>query len=622
MNAIFVTNNSSRLRSIYLFVVLISSSLLTIAKAQQLCDGNLGQNIFTKGDFGNGLDNNLLVDPQIAPGYQYESSPPPHDGFYTITNSTAQWSNIFGTWIKIGDNSNDPRGYMMVVNASNEPGLFYEEQVTDLCENTVYEFSADIINLVRTGVEGHIFPNVSFLINDLEQFSSGDILQTQKWQKYGFTFKTDPGQTEVKLSLRNNAPGGSGNDLAIDNISFQACGSSAFLNAAETLFLCENDNTPVKLEADIEADNQAILWQTSTDSLTWIDLPTITEEFLFHDDFNVGTYYYRYFTAGTETELLNIKCRIISDVLLVEVLPLDYQVLDTICPNQVYVFGDQELSMTGDYFNAFTSSRGCDSLVDLSLTVLEEEAYQLVIDLTNPSCFKDTDGSITGVIENGQLAPYQFSLNELESDDISFSDLAADSYTLVIQDNLGCTQSFEYALNEPEELVINLPTDTSISLGQILDIELNSNQDLQTVNWQPASFGFCENCFEINYQPGFSHSLIAEVSSDKNCVAHDTMNVEVINSDLEIYFPNVISSSDLSTNNAFTIGATNGLIKELKQISIYDRWGNIIHEQANTTELTLWKNPTVEQGVYTYLVELLLLDDKVYTYYGQILHLN
>ena len=71
----------------------------------QLCGGNLGDNIFTDGDFGRGTDNLIRVDPTIAPGYTYTTSVPPQDGEYVITNNTGAWSGLFGTWLPIRDNS-------------------------------------------------------------------------------------------------------------------------------------------------------------------------------------------------------------------------------------------------------------------------------------------------------------------------------------------------------------------------------------------------------------------------------------------------------------------------------------------------------------------------------------
>jgi len=118
---------------------------------QDICAGNLGENIFLNGDFGSGSDVVLLTDPRIALSYFYEINPPPFDGEYTITNNS-NWASKYGTWLGIGDNSDDPNGYMMVVNADFTPGIFFEQIVDGLCENTNYAFSADIINMIMTVV--------------------------------------------------------------------------------------------------------------------------------------------------------------------------------------------------------------------------------------------------------------------------------------------------------------------------------------------------------------------------------------------------------------------------------------------------------------------------------------
>ena len=59
----------------------------------QTCDGYLGENIYTAGDFGSGTDSIVQSDPNIAPGYTYTTNPPPPDGTYIITNDIKKWSN-------------------------------------------------------------------------------------------------------------------------------------------------------------------------------------------------------------------------------------------------------------------------------------------------------------------------------------------------------------------------------------------------------------------------------------------------------------------------------------------------------------------------------------------------
>ncbi len=262
--------------------ILILLLLIIWQLPAQICDGNIGENIFTEGDFGSGPANVLLPDPQIAPGYNYQSNPPPNDGFYTITNNTSSWGSFASNWANIGDNSSDPNGYMMVVNASFTPGLFYEQEVDGLCENTLYVFSADVINLI-TGV-GAIKPNVSFLLDGMVLYETGDIPTNAQWNTYGFTFTTAVGQTSLTLALRNNAPGGGGNDLALDNITFRPCGPEALILPTDIANICE-DGSPIDLEATILGNQYAtpvVQWQQSFDEgATWVDIVGATDTVLY-----------------------------------------------------------------------------------------------------------------------------------------------------------------------------------------------------------------------------------------------------------------------------------------------------------------------------------------------------
>ena len=134
-------------RTTILMVLISGFSFLEIAA--QTCTGNLGENIFEDGEFGAGRPNISLDFQNIAPGYNFTTDVPPNDVSFTITNNTTFWGSFAAeNWIDITDNSPDPDGYMMVVNASFEPSLFYDQTIEGLCENTLYEFSADLINLI------------------------------------------------------------------------------------------------------------------------------------------------------------------------------------------------------------------------------------------------------------------------------------------------------------------------------------------------------------------------------------------------------------------------------------------------------------------------------------------
>ena len=189
-----------------------------------ICHGSLGDNIYPNGDFGSGIPNVIPVNPGLAPGYIYQTNPPPNDGYYSIANSTTPWGWFAADkWINIEDNGPEPNGYMMVVNASYPPGMFFQSTVA-VCEGTLYEFSVDVINIFESYFTGTIYPNLTFMIDNVAYCETGDISNDEQWHTVRFSFTTAPGQTSLLLGMRNNAPGGYGNDLAIDNISFRACG--------------------------------------------------------------------------------------------------------------------------------------------------------------------------------------------------------------------------------------------------------------------------------------------------------------------------------------------------------------------------------------------------------------
>ena len=97
------------LNSKYIILLVLAVLIQSQVSFSQLCQGNLGENIFVRGDFGSGVNPVVTTNPNIAPGYNFITNIP-NDGQYAITNNTAHW-NLYPTWLSIRDNSSDPNGY-------------------------------------------------------------------------------------------------------------------------------------------------------------------------------------------------------------------------------------------------------------------------------------------------------------------------------------------------------------------------------------------------------------------------------------------------------------------------------------------------------------------------------
>ena len=620
----------------YAFSIIVCF-LLPIASLAQFCTGTLGDNIFLEGNFGSATANLLSPNPNIAPGYSYTFSVPPLDGEYVITNSTTNWSGLFNSWLSISDNSTDPSGYMMVVNASNAPGLFYEQTVSGLCENTLYEFSADIINLIKIGTPDHIDPDVSFLLDGVELFSTGNIPKTNNWTSYGFTFTTSLGGTQsLTLSLRNNAPGGNGNDLAIDNISFRACGPETSISPAPLIInLCE-DNTPIELQANLFGNqyiNPAFQWQKSFDlGITWIDIVGANQDTYTPSQLTAGNYYYRFLVADGSVNLGSDKCRVNSNAKIINVFAKEIMQSDSICEGFELMIGNSIYTETGIYVDTFVNFLGCDSILITDLTVLLDSNFQGDY-LVTPPCQNESNGSI--YIENvrGSAGPFNFVFDGVDFGATNlFTDLSAgQTYTISIQDYIGCSIELSVFVENASDLTLELGGDRTIELGETVEIFPIYNFSASDFIWQTVSPINCidlAGCEDLNFAPTINQHVILELYTESGCSISDSIFIEVIEV-RKVWLPNAFTPNGNGLNDYFTVFGKTPNVQLVEELKIFDGWGGLIFERQNFPpnvsqngwDGTLNGKPA-PLGVYVYTATIRFADGQVLRYSGDFCLVN
>jgi gliding motility-associated-like protein len=590
------------------------------------CSGNLGENIFTAGDFGSGFVNILPDDPRIAPGYAYTRQAPPNDGFYTITNDMRKWASAFD-WVRVKDNSQDPNGYMMVVNASFQPGLFYEQKVDGLCENSRFEFSVDVFNLIPAG-KNKIKPNVSFLIDGKEALTTGNVPENERWNTYGFVFTTAPGQTSVTLALRNNAPGGNGNDLALDNISFRACGPKSFILPTEIANICE-DGSPIALKATVIGDEYSspkIQWQESVDGgAQWKDIPGARDSIYTHTRLSGGYYYYRYLIANSVQNLQNSKCRIVSNIKIVHVVPKFYTIADTICQGLAYRLGNQQFTASGVYVDSLKTVIGCDSIVTLNLTVVPDPLISADLTLKGPTCDAPSGGSVTvDRILRGN-PPFSLIANGRELGNVQRIDgLNAGNHTIRITDRNGCSFETVAALENPLPFTVDIGQNLEVDLGETVNISALSNRPVLEYRWQYTPAIDCPNCAMLEWLPISSGMLSVYTRSDKNCIATDSLFIKV-NKIRRIFIPDAFTPDGDGKNDLFTVFAGIPNVKRIEQLLVFDRWGGIVFERLDfpPNDPSLGWDGSVHgkaapEGPYAYIARIRFLDEITEGYSGDI----
>ncbi len=351
--------------------------------SNSFCQGTKGENIFSVTDFSRVADGihsnqpNATNNPGVVLGNELPVGATnytnglngtfgsltgeasfPDDGHYVIANNTGGMIRTPNPnlvwWDYIEDNSPHSDGYMMIVNADYAPGIFYQETITGLCPNTTYEFSTDVINLWKTRYKPYgsddayfgppLVPNLAFIIapvgisaTDLANypaaFSTGDIINNGNWQSHGFSFTTGPNTTDFVLAMRNNAPGGEGNDIAIDNISFSTCGPSLLINNT-TDSICSGATLTINGTVGSGYSNPVYQWQTSLDDgNSWQNIIGANAIDYSSDSITDGQQFR--LVSAESGNIENSLCRIISNVEVIKVI-----VCPEICDNGIDDDGD------------------------------------------------------------------------------------------------------------------------------------------------------------------------------------------------------------------------------------------------------------------------------------------
>ena len=204
----------------------------------------------------------------------------------TLGNMTTR-NCIKTDWVA-SDHTGDG-GYAMIVNGSPNSATFgktfYQATSIAVCPNTLYEFSAYVINVLPgnhpAAVVGSSEPNISFYINGQLVSTSGPIAYSTaavnwvpQWVKVGGLWYSGP-NTTVDLKIDNATFVAGGNDLGLDDISMAICGPDiSYPDIDLTAKFCSYGVLPLK--ADIKASintYSAYIFQNSTDGgLTWTDM--------------------------------------------------------------------------------------------------------------------------------------------------------------------------------------------------------------------------------------------------------------------------------------------------------------------------------------------------------------
>ena len=271
----------------------------------------------------------------------------------------------------------------------------------------------------------------------------------------------------------------------------------------------------------------------------------------------------------------------------------------------------------GNYEVTVTDVHACQSVLGVAFEDYPAISYDFSWD--DVSCFGAADGWIAFQTPDEGLM-YSLNGGPFQSDTL-FSGLDGGDYELLIQDANGCFYEEFVALNEPPAVVVSLPEEIDISLGEsvVLNGEVLGQPDTVLYSWVPPLWIDCFYCPSVVVQPLETMTYELSVTTADGCVETASTLIRV-SKEYPVYIPTAFSPNGDGLNDKFFVFA-GPAVSEIKMFRIFDRWGDLIYEAAgfppNAPEYGwdgTYRSKPLGAGLYTYYVFVEFIDgsDQIY----------
>lgn len=615
--------------------------LLSVACMAQLCTGSLGDPVVNI-NFGTGSNPGPGLS-AASTNYSYTTSTCPNDGSYTVVSSTA---GCFGnTWYSLTEDHTpgDANGYMMLVNASFKPGVFYLDTVKNLCGGTTYEFSAWILNILKYSacLTNGINPNISFNIETpagdiIQTYSTGNIpnLASAQWGQYGFYFTLPANVSDLVLRMTNNAPGGCGNDLALDDITFRPCGpkiNAAFANingVTDTANFCISDNKSITIGGVVQAgyNNPAFQWQESDDNgITWKDIVGASTNSYTRSYSIAGTFKYR-MVAAESGNINVIRCRIFSNELtiIIDAIPVPgITTSSPVCVGLPISFNAKDgsqyswsgpngfsssiasptiaaatLNNTGKYYVLVKTNGGCSKTDSTLVTV---HSLPLADAGNNVAICENTNTSLQATGGQTYLWTPVAGLSSAKVSNPIASPLVTTTYTVFVTDQFNCNAKDTITVVVLKRPKANAGPDKKMIAGDTVQLNGIAGGDIGSYFWTPAQFINNTSVLTPVVNPVTDFIYTLHVVSGNGCgAASDDVFVRVFK---KISIPNAFSPNGDGINDVWDIQALESYPESTTKV--FNRYGQLVFQSAgyNKPWDGRYNGKPLPFGTYYYIID-------------------
>ena len=213
---------------------------------------------------------------------------------------------------------------------------------------------------------------------------------------------------------------------------------------------------------------------------------------------------------------------------------------------------------------------------------LLREAIQIAgfsMEVDQPACEQDRDGALTITGVEGGTAPFRYRLDGgLRTERTQYEGLPIGRYEVEVIGADGCSTTQLFEIFQGEEPEVRLREDTTITLGDSIDLEfITTFQDWDTLLWTssgPLPELRLDNGIRVS--PFESQTYRLQIRDDDGCSASDFV-VVTVDGQLDVYVPTAFSPNGDDTNELFRPYAGTQ-VQSLLNFKVYDRWGELLYD--------------------------------------------
>lgn len=270
---------------------------------------------------------------------------------------------------------------------------------------------------------------------------------------------------------------------------------------------------------------------------------------------------------------------------------------------------------------------GCTAIDSAEVIATAQPIDNVLLTLDHPDCL-DPDGYILIDSVFGGAPPYFYSVDgDVFISYPQLSYLAEGQHIVEVKDENGCSWKDTVTLLNPEEILVDLGPDVTITQGESLVLEAQISIPLSAVDtiwWTnlPDSVE-CPQCLEQPVVPTETTTYRIHVIDINGCAAMDAVTV-VVTQERPFYVPTAFSPNGDGTNDRLFLYA-GPEVERVRAFRIFDRWGNLVFFEKdfdpNNPQFGWdgrFEGQAMNPAVFVWMADMEFVDGSGKVFYGEV----